>query len=45
MSSSGREGLLKLFEGNRGKAEAAVSVFAKGLAESLRLLDRKEVFV
>lgn len=45
MTSSGREGLLKLFKGNRGMAEAAVSVFAKGLAESLRLLDRKEVFI
>lgn len=37
--------LLKLFKGDRGKAKAAVSVFAKGLAAPLRLLDRKEAFL
>lgn len=37
--------LLKLFKGDRGKAKAAVSVFVKGLAAPLRLLDRKEAFL
>jgi hypothetical protein len=42
--SGGRAGLLKLFKSNRRKVKDAGSIFAKDLAESLRILHRRRHF-